>query len=137
MRYEYDRRQHQPSKVWVPGTVLVLAGLVAIGVFTDMTLRKLSQESLTLLAGVGCAGGVGLSVGLPLAALAAVVLLRRERESERPQQAYATPTMTPPQILVVPPMALPPGSQADQYPPPFAGRNGRPPRQFSVIGEDD
>lgn len=103
-----------------------LVGLVAVGVGTYVMLQRLDTAALTVIAAVGCAGGVTL----PSLILALAVLLRRERNGQA-----ATLPMTPPQVVVIPPM---------QFQPPTAALPGGSavqietiqPRRFIVVGED-
>lgn len=104
-----------------------LVGVVAAGVATYVLLQRLDTAVLTVIATVGCAGGVALP-GLILA----LAVLLRQREKANGQAA--TLPMTPPQVVVIPPMqfqpppTLPPG--------PAVQVETVQPRRFTVVGEE-
>lgn len=106
---------------------VALVGLVVAGVGAYVMLQRLDTAVLTVIATVGCAGGVALP-GLILA----LAVLLRQREKANGQAA--TLPMTPPQVVVIPPMqfqpppTLPPG-------PPVQVETVQP-RRFTVVGEE-
>lgn len=101
-----------------------LVGLVVAGVGTYVMLQRLATDVLTVIATVGCAGGIAL----PGLILALAVLLRWR---ERPSGQAATLPMVPPQVVVVPPMqfAQPPSLPGVQV-------ESIQPRRFTIVGEE-
>ncbi len=114
-----------------PGWALFLglAVLVVLGVGAYVMLQRLSDEVLTVIATIACAG----AIAAPGLLVAVTVLLRRAAGNGREERAQpAQPMMTP--MMVVPPQMLPP---AQGYPQPGAGAvwNDAPvQRTFTVVG---
>ena len=121
---------------------LVLLGVllaVAVGVAVDHALTRISDQVLTVILTIGCAAGVAL----PALLLALVVLVRRA-ESGGQRTRTAAPVMTPPQVMVIPPMAVQPQPQLPLYAAQAPGYAGGPPatweqapaRHFTVVGDE-
>lgn len=108
---------------------VALLTIVAVGVAVYVLLNRLSDEVLTVIATVGCAGGISL----PALVVALAVLLRsRDDATRRPQ------TMTiPPQIMVVPPMQLPQLQPPSRIEPGPQIESVSAPRHFVIVGEED
>lgn len=118
-----NKRRHLSA----PLAILGLAAAAIVGVTAYVLLMRLSTEVLTVIATVGCASGVTL----PGLLLALVVLTKRAESSAR--QTASQPPMTQPQMLIIPPMALP---QQQTWPGPAPDVVQRPaPREFIVVGE--
>ncbi|MBN1890103.1 MAG: hypothetical protein JW850_19050 [Thermoflexales bacterium] len=108
---------------------LSLAG-IAFGIaLAGLIVARLSEQALSVVAGVAC----GVGALLPALIVLSVMALRRRDEARfepphYPRQAY------PPVIVLAPPAqpALPAGGPYGQtaYPPPVAAR------QFSIIGSE-
>ncbi len=120
-------------KLWVGlGYIGFLVAIVA-GALVYQALERLSDQVLTVITTVACAGGVAL----PGVILSLAVLLRW-RENGKAAQAQVA-TMAPPQVVVIPPVPmvqppanlLPPGTGSgivvEQVP---------APRRFTVVGEE-
>ena len=115
--------------------VLVFAGaavLVLVGVTVYVLLQRLSDETLAVLATVACAGGAATPGGL----LALYVLLRRLENGQSKRDPWQGYQYTQPQIMVMPPMALPQPSQG-QPSPAATWEVQRQPRHFVVVGGDE
>ena len=108
-----------------------LLGLVAVGVAVYVMLQRLETDVLTAIATIGCASVITLA-NLTLALMAFL----RARERQANGQAGAA-MMTPPQVVVIPPMQV-------QTPPLLPQAQGAPaaqvervnPRHFVVVGEE-
>jgi hypothetical protein len=131
--YEYPHPPPQPvprrrNRWRGPLAFLGAAALVAVAVATYVMLNRLSDEVLTIIATIGCAG----AMALPGLLVALVVLVRRAESSG---QRNAQPHVTPPVIL--PPTVLQP-QQLPQYqqPPPATWEQTPGPRRFVVVGEE-
>ncbi len=120
-------------KPWVALGYIVFIIAAAVGALVYQALERLSDQVLTVIATVACAGGVAL----PGVILSLAVLLRWRENGKA--QAQVTAAMTPPQVVVIPPipMVQPP---ANLLPP---GGNGGAvveqvpaPRRFTVLGDD-
>lgn len=107
---------------------LILVAVVAVGVTTYVLVNRLSDDVLTVIATIGCAAGVAL----PGLLLGLVILLRRAEGNGKQQAQQQQPMMTQPQLMVIPPMAIPP-QQTGQPPATWDTTPG--PRHFTVVGE--
>jgi len=122
---EANRREKKLRVVALAYVGLVV--LVVAGVATYVMLQRLETDVLTAIATIGCASVITLA-NLTLALMA--FLRARER-----QAGQASAMMTPPQVVVIPPMQvqtpplLPPGA-------PMAQVEKVNPRHFTVVGEE-
>ncbi len=125
-----ETTRRRSEKRWVAVAVLVLAGLVVLGVFADAALRRLSQESLAILAAVMVAVCIGGLVVLPLGTVLvlALVWLWRQRSGSRypPSQ-----TVQPPVVVVQSPAQVLPPTITSQV------TQATQPRQFLIVGEEE
>lgn len=106
-----------------------LVGLVVVGVSTYVLLQRLDTDVLTVIATIGCAGGIAM----PGTILALAVLLRQRERANG--QAAAVP-MTPPQVVVIPPMQFQPAPSALTGPGSTVQVETAMPRRFTVVGEE-
>jgi len=105
-------------------------GIIAFGVVLAAIIGiRLEKAALTAVVGVAC--GVGASI--PTGLLVVLLLRRRDMQSER--RDVKTREVTPPQVVVVAPPAMPqlpqPMAWPGAYPTPLPAQ-----RKFSVIGEE-
>ena len=131
-QYPYPPPQPAPPKRhrWrAPLIYLALVALVAVGVSVYVLLQRLSDEVLTVIATIGCAAGVAL----PAVLVALVVLTRRAEDNGRTQAR--APAMTPPQVMVIPPMQVQQLPQVQQAPPAATWETVPAARHFVVVGE--
>lgn len=116
------------KRLRIVGLVYVgLVGLVVAGVGAYVMLQRLDTAVLTVIATIGCAGGVALP-GLILA----LAVLLRQREKSNGQAA--TLPMAPPQVVVIPPMQFQPTPLT--LPGPAVQVETVQPRRFTVVGEE-
>ena len=123
---EANRRERKARYVALGYVGLVI--LVAVGVAVYVMLQRLETDVLTAIATIGCASAITLA-NLTLALMAFL----RARDRQVNGQASAA-MMTPPQVVVIPPMQvqpplLPPGAPMTQV-------ETVKPRHFTVVGED-
>jgi hypothetical protein len=123
---EANRRERKARYVALGYVGLVI--LVAVGVAVYVMLQRLETDVLTAIATIGCASAITLA-NLTLALMAFL----RARDRQVNGQASAA-MMTPPQVVVIPPMQvqpplLPPGAPVTQV-------ETVKPRHFTVVGED-
>ena len=121
---EANRREKKLRVVALAYVGLVV--LVVVGVATYVMLQRLETDVLTAIATIGCASVITLA-NLTLALMA--FLRARDR-----QAGQASAMMTPPQVVVIPPMQvqpplLPQGAPLTQV-------ETVKPRHFTVVGED-
>ena len=133
--YPYGATPHvappKPKKPKRYGLValLVAFGLTGTGVATYVFLMRLSETVLAILATIM----VAVAAGAPTSILALFVLAKKAngngKKVPQPQQ------MTPPVMMMTPPMAWPQLQQQQQPP---ATWNQAPPigRHFTVVGEE-
>lgn len=126
--------QPQPSsksfldrKRWIAWAYVGLVALVIVGVATYILLNRLDDQILTVIATVGCAGGVAL----PGTLLALVVLLR---QNERRAREQAAPPMMP--AIIVPPVTMPYPQYPQTATPAGLLSPQTSPREFIVVGEE-
>jgi flagellar basal body-associated protein FliL len=125
---EANRREKKLRVVALAYVGLVV--LVAVGVAVYVMLQRLETDVLTAIATIGCASAITLA-NLTLALMAFL------RARERQANGQASALMTPPQVVVIPPMQV-------QTPPLLPQGQGAPltqvetvkPRHFTVVGED-
>ncbi len=101
-----------------------------------MLLQRLSDEVLTIIATIGCAGGVAM----PSVMAVVMVLLRRAERSGRKDAAQGGVQYQVPPIIVqsTPPPALPQYPQPQYYRPPVTlERQPVRERRFVVMGEEE
>jgi len=116
----------------IGGIVWFLAAMATViaGVATYVLLQRLDDTVLAVLATVACAAGVAL----PALLTAMMVLLKRaENSGMREEPVSRAPIMSPPQFVVVPPMAWQQPQQ--QAMPPAMWDNQPIARQFTVVGD--
>jgi hypothetical protein len=123
---EANRREKKARYVALGYVGLVV--LVAVGVAVYVMLQRLETDVLTAIATIGCASAITLA-NLTLALMAFL------RARDRQANGQASALMTPPQVVVIPPMQvtpplLPQGAPAAQV-------EKVTPRHFVVVGEDD
>ena len=126
---EANRREKKAR--YVALAYVGLVGLVAVGMAVYVMLQRLETDVLTAIATIGCASVITLA-NLTLA----LVDFLRVRERQANGQAGAA-MMTPPQVVVIPPMQV-------QTPPLLPQAQGAPaaqvervnPRHFVVVGEE-
>ena len=123
---EANRRERKARYVALGYVGLVI--LVAVGVAVYVMLQRLETDVLTAIATIGCASAITLA-NLTLALMAFL----RARDRQVNGQASAA-MMTPPQVVVIPPMQVqptlpPPGAPVTQV-------ETVKPRHFTVVGED-
>lgn len=102
-----------------------LVVLTAVAVATYVLLQRLDRDALTVIAAVGCAGGIAM----PGTILALAVLLRQRASA----QATTLP-MTPPQVVVIPPMQF---STPPTLPSHIPTLETVQPRHFTIVGGDE
>jgi hypothetical protein len=126
---EANRREKKARYVALGYVGLVV--LVVVGVAIYVMLQRLETDVLTAIATIGCASVITLA-NLTLALMAFL----RARDRQANGQASAA-LMTPPQVVVIPPMQvqtpslLPQGQGA-----PMTQVETVKPRHFTVVGEE-
>lgn len=102
---------------------------VVAAVATYVMLQRLDDQVLTIIATIGCAGGIAL----PGLLVALVVLVRRAEGNGRREVAPQQPQMMQPTIMFIPPMAMPQYPQV-QGPQPAVWDSRPVERRFTVVG---
>ena len=124
---EANRREKKLRVVALAYVGLVV--LVAVGVAVYVMLQRLETDVLTAIATIGCASAITLA-NLTLALMAFL----RARDRQANGQASAA-MMTPPQVVVIPPMQVQTSPLLSQGAP-MAQVETVKPRHFTGVGED-
>jgi hypothetical protein len=118
------------------GRFVTLLGMTFVAVMAVVISRRLSDDALALLVGLGC----GVALLLPVLFLFVLIWRQQQRrQEERREEQAATRSSQPPVVVVAPPM-LPPnyGNHAQSLPwRESASWPARRERKFTIVGEED
>ncbi|MFP4343798.1 MAG: hypothetical protein ACLFU8_03795 [Anaerolineales bacterium] len=119
------------------GRFVTLLGMTFVVVMSVVVSRRLSDDALALLVGLGC----GIAVLLPVLFLFVFVWREQQRRQGERREQRAEARSSPPSVVVVAPPMLPPGYGHQTQALPWQGESApwpaRRERKFTIVGEED